>query len=158
MTATIDTGHSSRQTFVEEGSVFHGTFNSSCPIVVHGSIRGAVTAPEVTIAPLGAIAGVIKTDTLTSSGTLSGTVDAAHVLLSGNVRSQTVVKAQQLDLSLHAEQGRLELTFGAPRRAAAERGAGSDVRAQGLLSPLGTPPESPSEARTRRSRNKQRRV
>jgi cytoskeletal protein CcmA (bactofilin family) len=154
MTATIETGDNFRQTLVEEGTAFHGTFNSSCPIVVHGSIRGAVTAPEVTIAPLGAIVGVIKADTLTSSGTLSGTVEAVQVLLSGRVRRDTVVKAQQLHLSLHAERGRLEVTFGPRERDALERTAASAARAGGLLSPLGT--ESKSEARTRRSRNKQR--
>jgi cytoskeletal protein CcmA (bactofilin family) len=156
MTAMIDTGHKSRQTLLEEGTAFHGTCTSSCPIVVHGSIRGAVTAPEVTIAPLGAIVGVIKTDTLTSSGTLSGTVEAVQVLLSGRVRRDTVVKAQQLQLSLHAERGQLEVTFGPPERNALDRTAASAARASGLLTPLGT--ESQSQVRTRRSRNKQRRV
>jgi cytoskeletal protein CcmA (bactofilin family) len=158
MTIAIDTGDTSRQTIVDEGSVFHGTFKSSRPIVVHGSIRGAVTAPEVTIAPLGAIVGVIKADKFTSSGTLSGSVDAVHVLLSGKVRSDTVVKAEQLDLSLHVERGMLEVTFGPARRGALAKAPGSAVASSDLPSPSAPPEESKSEARTRRSRNKQRRA
>jgi cytoskeletal protein CcmA (bactofilin family) len=119
MTAPLDSRDTARQTFVEEGSAFHGTFDSTCPIVVSGSIRGSVTAPEVTIDPLGAIVGAIKADRLTSAGTLSGTVDAVHVLLSGSVRSDTVIRAEQLDVSLRAVHGRLQLTFG-PREAEAE--------------------------------------
>ncbi len=157
MTTAIDTGDTSRQTFVDEGSVFHGTFNSSRPIVVHGAIRGAVTAPEVTIAPLGAIIGVIKADKLVSSGSLSGTVDAVHVLLSGSVSRDTIVKAEQLDLSLQAERGQMEVTFGPPKRDVLERGAAAAAAASGLPRASTSPVESKSEARTRRSRNKQRR-
>jgi cytoskeletal protein CcmA (bactofilin family) len=158
MTIAFDTGDTPRQTIVDEGSVFHGTFKSSRPIVVHGSIRGAVTAPEVTIAPLGAIVGVIKADKLTSSGTLSGTVDAVHVLLSGRVRRDTVVKAEQLDMSLHAERGLMEVTFGPPLRGALALSSKSVIPTSDLASPSEAPEESKSEARTRRSRNKQRRV
>ncbi len=155
MTATLDTGDTSRHTFVDEGTVFHGTFNSSCPIVVQGSIEGAVTAPEVTIAPLGAIVGAIKTDKLISSGMLSGTVDAVQVSLSGSVRRDTVIKAEQLELSLHAQRGLLEVTFGARKREIPELGAGPAAGA--LLTSHETADKPKSEARTRRSRNKPRR-
>jgi cytoskeletal protein CcmA (bactofilin family) len=157
MTAPLDTGDPSRHTFVDEGTAFHGTFNSSCPIVVHGSIRGAVTAPAVTIAPLGAIAGVIKTDKLISSGMLSGTVDAVHVLLSGNVRRDTVVKAEQLELSLQSQRGWLEVTFGAKKREAPDPSVVSPAAASAQLSPDGTNEKNKAEARTRRSRTKPRR-
>lgn len=157
MTSAIDTGDTARQTFVDEGSAFHGTFNSSRPIVVHGSIRGAVTAPEVTIAPLGAIVGVIKANRLVSSGTLSGTVDAAVVLLSGSVSRDTIVKAEQLDVNLHAERGRMEVTFGPPRRDVLERRAAAAAGLSALLGVGTGAGESKSESRTRRSRNKQRR-
>jgi hypothetical protein len=130
MTAPLDTSDTSRRTFVDEGSAFHGTFASSCPIVVSGSIQGNVTAPEVTIAPLGVIDGRIKADKLTSAGTLSGTVDAVHVLLSGNVRGDTVIRTEQLDANLHATRGRLELTFG-PRTPALVPEAASDAGAAG---------------------------
>jgi cytoskeletal protein CcmA (bactofilin family) len=157
MTATLDTGDTPRHTFVDEGTAFHGTFQSSCPIVVQGSIEGAVTAPEVTIAPLGAIVGVIKTDRLISNGVLSGTVDAVHVLLSGSVRRDTVVKAEQLELSLQVERGWLEVTFGARKRGAPEPSVAAPPAADGPLSADEGAEKHRSEARPRRSRNKPRR-
>jgi cytoskeletal protein CcmA (bactofilin family) len=157
MTATLDTGETSRHTLVDEGTAFDGTFNSSCPIVVHGSIRGAVTAPEVTIAPLGAIVGMIKTERLISNGVLSGTVDAVHVLLSGSVRRDTVIKAEQLELSLQADRGWLEVTFGARKHEVPELSEVSPPAAAAPLSPDESPEKLKSEARPRRSRNKPRR-
>jgi cytoskeletal protein CcmA (bactofilin family) len=101
-----------RQTIVEEGTEFSGTIESSCPIVVNGTIQGKVSAPEITISRLGVASGVIKARRLTSNGTLSGSVEAAHVLVSGSVRSQTIIKANRLEMTLRSERGQLEVTFG----------------------------------------------
>lgn len=102
-----------KQTFIDEGSVFKGTLKSSCPVIVNGTIDGELTAPELTIARTGTALGVIKATTLRSYGMLAGNVDAGDVYLFGAVRSNTVIKARTLEVKIgSSDRGQLEVIFG----------------------------------------------
>jgi cytoskeletal protein CcmA (bactofilin family) len=102
-----------KQTLLEAGTEFKGSLESSCPVIVNGTIDGKVDAPLVSIARTGAVFGVIKAKTLRSAGTLSGNVDAGDVFVSGAVRSHTVIKARRLEVNLgSSDRGQLEVTFG----------------------------------------------
>jgi cytoskeletal protein CcmA (bactofilin family) len=113
-TVPLHASDTPRQTIVEEGTDFSGTLESRCPIVVNGTIQGKVRAPEITVRRLGSVSGVIMADRLTSSGTLSGRIDATHVRVTGRVCSQTIITATRLEVMLRSERGQLEVTFGAP--------------------------------------------
>jgi cytoskeletal protein CcmA (bactofilin family) len=109
----IETSKTSKQTLVEEGTEFKGTLKSSCPVVVNGTVDGEVDAPELTITRSGSVHGAIKAKKVKSQGMLSGNVEAGDVFLSGNVRSNTVIKAKSLEVKLgSSEKGQLEVTFG----------------------------------------------
>ncbi len=109
----IEASKAPKQTLVENGTEFKGTLKSACPVVVNGSIDGEVDAPEITITRSGAVLGAIKAKKLRSQGTLSGSVDAGDVFLSGVVRSKTIIKARSLEVRLgSSEKGQLEVTFG----------------------------------------------
>lgn len=102
-----------KQTLVEAGTELKGSLESSCPVVVNGTIDGDIDAPSLSIAPTGAIMGTVKAKTLRSQGTLSGQVQAEEVFLSGAVRSKTVIKTRRLEVKLgSADRGQLEVTFG----------------------------------------------
>jgi len=103
---------SGKQTLVEEGTELKGTLKSSCQVVVNGSIDGQIEAPSLTIANTGTVLGTVKAQKLRSEGTLAGNIDADDVYLSGVVRSNTVIRARKLEVSLQPERGKLEVTFG----------------------------------------------
>jgi cytoskeletal protein CcmA (bactofilin family) len=103
---------SGKQTLVEEGTELKGTLKSSCQVVVNGSIDGQIEAPALTIATTGTVLGTVKAQKLRSEGTLAGNIDADDVYLSGVVRSNTVIRAKKLEVSLQPERGKLEVTFG----------------------------------------------
>jgi predicted acyltransferase (DUF342 family) len=108
----IDKGNKQKQTLVEEGTELKGTLKSSCPVVVNGTIDGELSAPELTVTATGAVMGSIKAEKLRSEGTLSGDIDAGDVYLSGQVKSNTVLRARSLEVKLAPARGKLELTFG----------------------------------------------
>jgi cytoskeletal protein CcmA (bactofilin family) len=102
-----------KQTLVAEGTEMKGCLQSTWPVVVNGTVDGEVDAPELTITRIGAVLGTIKTTRLWSRGTLSGKVEATDVVLSGAVRSNTIIRATHLDLKLgSSEKGSLEVIFG----------------------------------------------
>jgi cytoskeletal protein CcmA (bactofilin family) len=101
-----------KQTLVEEGTEFQGTLKSSCHVVVNGSIDGQIEAPSLTITGTGAVLGTVKARKLHSEGTLAGDIDAEDVYLSGTVRSNTMIRARQLEVKLAPDRGKLEVTFG----------------------------------------------
>jgi cytoskeletal protein CcmA (bactofilin family) len=101
-----------KQTLLEAGTEFKGTIRSSCPVFVNGTLDGEVDAPLVSIAQSGTVSGVIKTKTLRSHGTLSGSVDGGDVFVSGAVRSHTVIRARRLEVKVGSRDGQLEVTFG----------------------------------------------
>jgi cytoskeletal protein CcmA (bactofilin family) len=101
-----------KQTLVETDTVFEGTIQSSYPVVVHGTINGEVDAPALSIGDSGVINGIIRSKTLRSQGTLSGSVDAGEVVLSGTVHDRTVVRARRLEVKLESsEEGWVNVTF-----------------------------------------------
>ena len=102
-----------KQTLVEEGTRFEGSFSSEGPIVVKGTIQGRVTAPSLRISETGVVQGKVKVGELVSQGELSGEVDADLVHLSGIVRDKTIVRARSLEVKLAAPGGRMEIVFGA---------------------------------------------
>jgi cytoskeletal protein CcmA (bactofilin family) len=129
-----------KQTLLDEGTVFKGTLQSSCPIVVNGTIEGEVTAPEITITRTGTVLGIIKAKTLRSYGMLAGNVDAGDVFLFGAVRSNTVIKARALEVKLgSSHKGHLEVIFGEHDLDAQARDATAQPNG---AAPLTTSPEA----------------
>ena len=103
-----------KQTVIEAGSEFKGTLKSSCAVVVNGTVDGQVDAPSLSVANTGKIHGTIKTKTLRSQGTLSASVDAEEVFLSGAIRSKTVIKTRRLEMKLaSSNDSQLEVHFAA---------------------------------------------
>jgi cytoskeletal protein CcmA (bactofilin family) len=101
-----------KQTLVEAGTEFKGTLKSSCPVVVNGTLEGEIDAPTLSITSTGSIHGNIRVQTLRSSGTLAGNVDAGEVYVSGAVRSKTVIRARRLELALGSSgKGQVEVTL-----------------------------------------------
>lgn len=101
-----------KQTTVEEGTEFKGTLTSLCQVVVRGVVNGDLTAPSVVVSETGTVVGNVKADTIRSEGVLAGHVDANDVYLSGNVRSDTVIRAKTLEVKLQRQTDKLEVTFG----------------------------------------------
>jgi cytoskeletal protein CcmA (bactofilin family) len=102
-----------KHTLVEAGTELEGTLDSSCPVVIKGSFAGKIDAPSLSIETGGLIVGTVTAKRLRSLGTLSGTIDAGEVFVSGAVRSRTVIKAKRLELKIDAsDDGPLELRFG----------------------------------------------
>jgi cytoskeletal protein CcmA (bactofilin family) len=100
-----------KQTLVAAGTEFRGTLKSSCPVVVNGTLEGEIDAPSLSIASTGSIHGHIRVQTLRSSGTLAGSVDAGEVYVSGAVRSKTVIRARRMELALGSSgNGHVEVT------------------------------------------------
>ena len=101
-----------KQTTVEEGTQFKGTLNSSCQVMVRGVVDGDLTAPTVIVSETGTVVGNVKAQSIWSEGVLAGRVDAEDVHLSGNVRSDTVIRARTLEVKLQRTKEKLEVTFG----------------------------------------------
>jgi cytoskeletal protein CcmA (bactofilin family) len=101
-----------KQTTVEEGTEFKGTLHSTCQVMVRGLVDGDLTAPSVVISETGTVIGNVKAKSIQSAGILAGRVDADDIFLSGSVRSDTVIRAKTLEVKLHGNQKKLEVTFG----------------------------------------------
>lgn len=101
-----------KQTLIEAGTKFTGSFNSDNPIVVRGTIEGEVSGPSLTVADTGVVSGKVKVKEMYSRGEISGEYEAENVHLSGKVRDQTVIRAKVLEVKLAAEKGGMELIFG----------------------------------------------
>ena len=108
----VEPKSSSKQTVVEDGSELKGKLTSSCPVVINGVVDGELNAPEVTVASTGVVSGAIKAKRIRSQGTLSGSVEATDVFVSGTVRSNTTIVAKSLEVRLSPERGKLQVTFG----------------------------------------------
>jgi cytoskeletal protein CcmA (bactofilin family) len=103
-----------KQTVVEEGTEFDGSFRSQGPISVSGSLRGDISAPSLTIARSGSVRGQIKVTELKSEGEIAGDIEAESVELAGHVSDQTTIRASSLQvrLSQNGTAGKLQVTFG----------------------------------------------
>jgi cytoskeletal protein CcmA (bactofilin family) len=102
-----------KQTTVEEGTLFKGTLQSTCRVVVRGVVDGELNAPSVVVTESGSVTGSVKAQSLQSSGVLAGRIDVDDVVLSGSVRNDTVIRAKTLEVKLQqAEPGKLEVRFG----------------------------------------------
>jgi cytoskeletal protein CcmA (bactofilin family) len=101
-----------KQTTVEEGTQFKGTLSSTCQVMVRGVVDGDLTAPVVIVSESGTVVGNVKAQSIWSEGVLAGRVDADDVHLSGNVRSDTVIRARTLEVKLQRSKDKLEVTFG----------------------------------------------
>ena len=101
-----------KQTTVEEGTQFKGTLSSTCQVMVRGVVDGDLTAPVVIVSESGTVVGNVKAQSIWSEGVLAGRVDADDVHLSGNVRSDTVIRARTLEVKLQRSKEKLEVTFG----------------------------------------------
>jgi cytoskeletal protein CcmA (bactofilin family) len=107
-----DKGEGQKQTTVEEGTQFKGTLSSTCQVMVRGVVDGDLTAPIVIVSESGTVIGNVKAQSIWSEGVLAGRVDADDVHLSGNVRSDTVIRARTLEVKLSRSKEKLEVTFG----------------------------------------------
>lgn len=105
-------GQQNKQTTVEEGTQFKGTLSSTCQVMVRGVVDGDLTAPVVIVSESGTVIGNVKAQSIWSEGVLAGRVDADDVHLSGNVRSDTVIRARTLEVKLQRHKEKLEVTFG----------------------------------------------
>jgi cytoskeletal protein CcmA (bactofilin family) len=101
-----------KRTLVEEGTKFKGSLTSTCAIVVQGSVEGDVEGPSVTVSATGAVSGKIAAGALTSAGRIAGDFDVDTARVEGSVESNTVIRANSLDVKLTAASGKLQLTFG----------------------------------------------
>jgi cytoskeletal protein CcmA (bactofilin family) len=101
-----------KQTLIEEGTKFTGSFASNCPIVVRGAIEGEISGPSLTVSSTGAVSGKVKVKELHSEGSLSGEYDADIVQLSGSVKDKTIIRTKQLEVRLTPERGRMQVVFG----------------------------------------------
>lgn len=107
-----DKSEGQKQTTVEEGTQFKGTLSSTCQVMVRGVVDGDLTAPIVIVSESGTVVGNVKAKSIWSEGVLAGRVDADDVHLSGNVRSDTVIRARTLEVKLQRSKEKLEVTFG----------------------------------------------
>src|SRR5262249_53450811 len=96
---------------VESGTDFKGTFTSSCPIVVNGSIEGDVTAPGVKVTPSGVLHGHVHARSISCRGSAAGVFEADTIELSGAIAQNTIIRAQRLNLNIASTSGRIELAF-----------------------------------------------
>jgi cytoskeletal protein CcmA (bactofilin family) len=102
-----------KQTTVEEGTQFKGTLQSTCRVVVRGSVEGELQAPAVVVAETGSVTGNVKAQSLHSSGVLAGRIDVEDLVLSGSVHNDTVIRARSLEVKLHQpDAGKIEVKFG----------------------------------------------
>jgi cytoskeletal protein CcmA (bactofilin family) len=102
----------SRRTLVEQGTQFHGSLSSECPVEVNGKVEGDLDAPALAVSPSGSVHGRVKVGEMRSQGELAGEFDAEVVQLSGTVRDKTVIRAKSLEVKLVPQRGRMQVTFG----------------------------------------------
>jgi hypothetical protein len=101
-----------KRTLVEEGTELTGTLKSSYPVFVNGRFDGHIEAPMISIASTGAIVGTIRATTLRSQGLVAGRIEAGEAYVSGDIRSQTVIRARRLEVKLSSpEKAPLQVTF-----------------------------------------------
>jgi cytoskeletal protein CcmA (bactofilin family) len=108
-----DAKQSDKRTLVEEGTELKGSLSSTCAVLVRGRIEGDVKAPSLTVSPTGAVHGRAQVGELQAEGELSGEFDADMVQLSGKVQDRTIIRSKTLSVQLSAEQGKLQVVFGA---------------------------------------------
>jgi cytoskeletal protein CcmA (bactofilin family) len=102
-----------KQTTVEEGTLFKGTLQSTCRVLVRGVVDGELNAPVVVVAESGSVTGSVKAQSLQSSGVLAGRIDVDDVVLSGIVKNDTVIRAKTMEVKLQqGETGKIEVRFG----------------------------------------------
>jgi cytoskeletal protein CcmA (bactofilin family) len=102
-----------KQTTVEEGTLFKGTLQSTCRVLVRGVVDGELHAPSVVVAESGSVTGSVKAQSLQSAGVLAGRIDVDDIVLSGSVRNDTVIRAKTLEVKLQqSDEGKIELRFG----------------------------------------------
>ena len=102
-----------KQTTVEDGTQFKGTLQSTCRVLVRGVVDGELNAPVVVVAESGSVLGSVKAQSLQSAGVLSGRIDVDDVVLSGSVKSDTVIRAKTLEVKLQqGDAGKIEVRFG----------------------------------------------
>ena len=108
----MTTGKDGKQTLIEEGTAFQGSFASDCPIIVKGRLEGDISGPSLTVSSTGGVKGKVKVEVLKSEGELAGEYDADTVVLSGSVKDNTIIRARSLEVSLAPEKGRMQVVFG----------------------------------------------
>ena len=101
-----------KQTLIAEGTEFEGSINSSCDIMISGTVKGELLAPSLTVSKSGSMHGCAKVEQLTSEGEISGEIDAENVVLSGKVSDQTVIHAQTLEVRLSQPEKGIQVSFG----------------------------------------------
>jgi cytoskeletal protein CcmA (bactofilin family) len=101
-----------KQTTVEEGTKFKGTLESSCQVLVRGTVDGDLIAPSLVVSASGTVMGNIRAQSIQSQGVLAGHIDADEIQLSGSVRSDTVIRAKTLEVRLQSSHKKFEITFG----------------------------------------------
>ena len=102
----------SKATYVEEGTDIRGSFNSSCPVVVRGSVDGEITAPSLVVSATGSVSGKMRVRELVSDGEISGECDADVMKLSGVVRDNTVLRAKSLEVAAGGPGTKTSVRFG----------------------------------------------
>lgn len=101
-----------KETLIESGTVFKGSFASDCPIVVRGRVEGEISGPSLVVSRTGAVSGIVKVKDIRSEGELAGEYDADTIYLSGSVKDKTVIRARSLEVKLSPERGRMQVVFG----------------------------------------------
>ncbi|MBI5016119.1 MAG: polymer-forming cytoskeletal protein [Deltaproteobacteria bacterium] len=102
-----------RESVVAQGTSIRGTVTSECPVTVSGAVDGELTAPALVVTDSGSVSGKVTVDELTSSGELSGTIDAGILQLSGRVCENTAIRAKSLEVKLSsAGSEKLQVVFG----------------------------------------------
>ena len=112
MAETKSAAASEKKTLIEEGTRFKGSLQSTCPVVVRGSLDGDVSAPSLMVSNTGAVHGVVKVGEIRSEGEISGEFDADVVHLSGSVKDNTIIRAKSLEVKLAPKEGKLQVVFG----------------------------------------------
>ena len=101
-----------KRTIVEEGTKLNGNLESACPVVVHGCVQGDVQAPSLTVSGTGRVEGTAKVGIIRCEGELAGEFDADHVVLSGTIRDNTVIRAATIEMKLSGKRGKKQIIFG----------------------------------------------
>ncbi|WP_229704481.1 bactofilin family protein [Gemmobacter aquaticus] len=81
--------------------VVDGEITSLGPVDLRGTVTGQVRAPDILIAPTGAITGAATAYDLTIQGQVSGTIEAQNVMLS----STAIVRADVTHERIAIEPG-----------------------------------------------------
>jgi cytoskeletal protein CcmA (bactofilin family) len=101
-----------KHTLIEAGSVFKGSLESTCSIVVLGKLEGEVVSPSIEIQEGGQVSGRVKVTELSSRGELAGNVEAEQVELGGRVQNGSVIRARSLQVKLDAAAAAQGVLFG----------------------------------------------